>query len=313
MLDLKNRALMKTVAAFHSLAGVRSVRLEASSVCQLKCPKCPTGSGANRRGVIGSGFLSFDNFKRFVDSHPKIRLIELSNYGEIFLNPELYGILEYAHQKGVHITALNGVNLNDIEPDVLEALVRYKVKGLTLSIDGASDAVYRMYRKNGNLDRVLDNFAKINLYKKKYRSRWPVLRWQFVVFDHNRHELQRAKEMAKNMKALFFAKPCWDEPVGEKDGGLQQERGSTVAEKQPLLLYCSQFWYQPQVNWDGKLLGCCVNHFIDFGNVFDEGLNMLMSSDRYKRTRQILEGEVGADADSPCYYCPIYQKMYTKR
>ncbi len=79
MLDFRNKALMHTASGFHSLAGVRSVRLEASSLCQLKCPSCPTGTGANAKGIVGNGYLSLEKFRYFVDNHPTIRLNELSN------------------------------------------------------------------------------------------------------------------------------------------------------------------------------------------------------------------------------------------
>ncbi|MBW2046266.1 MAG: hypothetical protein JRI96_15530 [Deltaproteobacteria bacterium] len=68
-----------------------SVRIEASSICQLQCPACSTGNG--RMGVVGKGYLKFRDFKKFVDGYPMIKTIELSNYGEIFLNPELKGII----------------------------------------------------------------------------------------------------------------------------------------------------------------------------------------------------------------------------
>jgi len=39
------------------------ISLEASSICQLKCPICPTSKGEIRNSVVGSGFLKFDDFK----------------------------------------------------------------------------------------------------------------------------------------------------------------------------------------------------------------------------------------------------------
>src|SRR5438045_2208141 len=87
-------------------------RLEASSFCQLQCPSCPTTSGAIRP-AIGSGFLRFEDFRRFLDATPFLKNLELSNYGEVFLNPQLAKILEYAHSKGVAISLANGVNFNN--------------------------------------------------------------------------------------------------------------------------------------------------------------------------------------------------------
>jgi len=68
------------------------------TACQLKCPSCPTASGETGKR-IGSGYLKFKNFKEFVDRNKWVSEIELSNWGEIFLNPELLQIIKYAYQK----------------------------------------------------------------------------------------------------------------------------------------------------------------------------------------------------------------------
>jgi hypothetical protein len=65
-----------------------SIRLEASSHCQLRCPACPTTDGAIDQ-VVGKGFLKAGDFTTFLERNPSVRSIELSNYGEIFLNPQL--------------------------------------------------------------------------------------------------------------------------------------------------------------------------------------------------------------------------------
>ncbi len=156
---------------------------------------------------------------------------------------------------------------------------------------------------------MINNIERINYHKKKYRSHWPVLRWQFVIFEHNHHEREKAKLMARRLKAIFFSKPCWDEDQQEGDLHLYHGVKEKRPHRQPLLLFCSQFWYQPQINWDGKLLGCCVNHFKDFGNVFNHGLDHLMRSNAYKRTKNILLGKEVPGNDSPCFFCPIYKKL----
>ena len=103
------------------------VRLEASTLCQLRCPACVSGSGEVQQH-LGSGFLGFSDFKTFVDRNPVIEKIELSNWGEIFLNKELLRIMEYAKQQGVALYANNGANLNDVPEEVLEGLVRHRVR-----------------------------------------------------------------------------------------------------------------------------------------------------------------------------------------
>ena len=89
-------------------SNINSIRIEASSKCQLKCPICPTGKGLTKSEVIGWGHLKFENFKDFIDKNPSIKNIELSNWGEIFLNPELKDIIRYAAEKNIALSAGNG-------------------------------------------------------------------------------------------------------------------------------------------------------------------------------------------------------------
>ena len=142
------------------------IRLEASSFCQLRCPSCPTTTRAIHPAV-GSGFLRVDDFRALLDDNPQLERIELSNYGEIFLNPQLVQILELAHARGVTLTAGNGVNLNTVRDEVLEAVVKYKVDHMTCSIDGASQETYKVYRVKGDFDRVIANIRTITAWKQK--------------------------------------------------------------------------------------------------------------------------------------------------
>lgn len=180
------------------------IRLESTSLCQLRCPSCPTASGAIRP-ALGSGYLKLSNFQKLLDENPWISQIELSNYGEIFLNPELMGILEYAYRRNVVLTAGNGVNLNTVKTDVLEGLVKYQFRNLTCSIDGASNETYAMYRVRGNFNQVIEHIKQINYYKKQYRSKYPLLGWKFVVFGHNEHEIPTARKLAGRTKHAVSA------------------------------------------------------------------------------------------------------------
>ncbi len=195
------------------------LRLEASTVCQLKCPTCETATGELYQQVA-KGFLRFDKFKQLIDDNPQVREIELSNFGEIFLNPHLPKIIEYAFEKNVLLSATNGANLNTVRDTTLEALVKFKFSHIRCSVDGASQETYEQYRIRGNFDQVMENIDKINAYKKQYNSEFPQLTWQFVVFGHNEHEIAKARQMALDRGMTFETKFNWDEtwsPVRDKD------------------------------------------------------------------------------------------------
>ncbi len=296
-----------------------SVRLEGSTLCQLKCQVCPLAQG--KTGVLGRGYLRFSDFKRFVEQNSRIRNIELSNYGEIFLNPDLEDIIVFAHSKKINLTALNGVNLNRVSENILEALVKFKFKVIYVSIDGASRETYRIYRRGGDFDAVLENIKRINHYKQAYRRRFPHLVWQFVVFGHNEHELPAAKNLAKDLNMGFVAKLNWNKsysPVRD-ERFVRHELGFATLDdyeqknKRLVMPYCYQLWDSPQINWDGKLLGCCVNRRQDFGNVFEEGLESCLKSEKYTYAKKMLQGKVAPRKDIPCSDCLYFHKLGSKK
>jgi MoaA/NifB/PqqE/SkfB family radical SAM enzyme len=298
----------------------RQIRLEASSYCQLRCPSCPTTSG-HIHPAIGSGFLRFDDFRKLLESAPTAKQVEISNYGEVFLNPQLMRILEYAHEKGVAITIDNGANLNNVKNEVLEGLVKYRVRGITCSIDGATPESYRKYRVRGNFDTVIRNIETINSYKGLYQSNFPRLIWQFVVFGHNEHEIPLAREMAAKLGMEFRTKLTWDDdfsPIRNKEFVRSQTGAQSTSREEFEQGHgynygseiCNQLWDQPQINFDGKVLGCCRNFWGDFGgNAFTDGLNNSINNEKMSYARDMLTGHKPARDDIPCTTCEMYTAM----
>jgi MoaA/NifB/PqqE/SkfB family radical SAM enzyme len=300
-----------------------TIRLEASSMCQLRCPACDNGRGTLRHTVVGWGWLRFDDFKKFVDKNPNIKNIELSNHGEMFLNPELDRIMEYAQRKGIILTAWNGVNLNTVSEKTLENLVKYKFQHLSVAIDGVTNKTYQIYRINGDLNRVIDNIKKINYYKRTYRSRYPRLCWQYILFGHNEHEVVRAKRMARKLGMEFRPKLNWSSSYAKvrSEALVRRLSGLGVASRKEFLeryhreytLVCMELWNLPKINWDGRLLGCCVNRIGDYGNVFKSGLSQCLQSERYQHAKRMLLGEVSARDDIPCSRCAVYRNKLPRK
>lgn len=298
---------------------LKSIRIEASSICQLRCPSCQRHS-ESFKATIGNGFLNLDDFKRIIEANPSISLVELSNWGEIFLNPNLSEIIEYAYNNNITLTADNGVNLNSIDDKVLESLVKFRFYSMSCSIDGACNDTYSLYRIKGNFDTVIDNIMKINYFKKIYDSNYPLLTWQFVIFGHNEYELPIARRMANELGMDFKTKLSFDEEISPiKDHQfVRNETGVPITsrreykEKHGKAYYtfiCYQLWDMPQINWDGKLLGCCKNFWGDFGNVFEEGLLRSFTGEKIEYARNMLLGKKLHRGDIPCTHCDIYITM----
>ena len=310
----KSRRLWDSWRNYHKygIAG-NKIRIESCKDCQLKCPSCSRSKGLH--GFLGNGYLAFEKFKWFADNYPTFKAIELSNYGEMFLNPELKKIIEYAYQNKIRLFAANGVNLNTVNEEVLEALVKYGFNGLSVSLDGASRDTYKIYRQGGDFDKVIENIRKINVYKDKYTSELPLLKWQFILFDHNEHEVDLAEQMAKELGMSFELKLNFDKkyhvprkaPQGHRYGTAVTADDYIRKNKKIYKLTCFNLWSEPQINWDGKLLGCCKNKWGDFGNVFEEGLEKCFKGKKYLYAKKMLLGKVPEDKTICCVNCPDYQ------
>ena len=257
-----------------------------------------------------------------------VSIVELSNWGEVFLNKELIKIMEYADERNVLLFAHNGVNLNDVEEEVLEALVKHRFRGMTCSIDGASQEAYSGYRVRGRFQRVIENIKIINAFKARYHSRFPLMAWQFVAFGHNEHEIGKAKRMAKELDMEFSVKLSWEDLYTEsfspvKDLGLiRKETGLGAGNRHEFRQKygeehtrkcCLDLWSSPQINYDGRVLGCSVNYWDDYGNAFKDGLESCLNSDKINYAREMLMGRAESKKGIPCTPCRIYQSMKENR
>lgn len=295
-----------------------AIRLEASSACQLRCPTCPTTKGQTHK-FIGTGVLKSKDFVRLLDNgQGSIRYVELANYGEAFLNPEMIEIMRIADERGVGVSCHSGANLNTVRDEVLEAIVKYRMRDITCSIDGASDETYRIYRRRGNFTKVIENIRKINEYKRTYNSPYPNLVWQFVIFGHNEHEIAKARALAEELDMTFLPKLSWEDgfsPIKNPEEVLQASGlGATTTDeynRETKSIYmgsiCRQLWDAPQINYDGRVLGCCTNFWADFGGNAFEDYDGAINSENIRYARAMLMGQVAPREDIPCATCHIFK------
>ena len=275
----------------------RQVRLEASTVCQLRCAGC-TFQNSDHDG-LGLGFLTFENFKRFVDDNPFVQRIELSNYGEIFLNPELVDMMRYARKKKVRLTCENGTNFNTVTEEQMRTMVETGFGRINLSIDGASQETYSKYRRGGNFDTVIANVRRLQEIKRELNSKDPELHWQFVLNEFDELDAGKAVEMAKELGIGIYFKRNWDPAYRpqhteylEKVTGMKfltNRELTPEGKKSASDHYCQCVFELPQINWDGRLLGCYTARNAAFDvNVFESGLKKALRSKRYKDMKSCL-------------------------
>lgn len=142
--------------------------------------------------------------------------------------------------------------------------------------------------------------------------------YKFILFGHNEHEIDKARELSKklNMRMEFSQNntPSYS-PV--KNAKLVKEKtGFDPLENKNLYIakdyqkdhthwfFCKQLWHAPQINWDGKILGCCANFDGDFGgNVFKDGLLNALNHPKMIYAKNMLAYNAKPIKSIPCTNC----------
>lgn len=292
-------------------------RIESCIKCQLKC-KCCNIKEFYDENPPKNYYLTANNFNKFIKKNRFIKIVELSNNGEMLLNPELKDIIIAANKNKVVLTARTGVNFNYASDDVLETMVKYKFHSMNIAIDGTSQETYSEYRVNGNFEKVISNIKRLNYYKEKYNSQYPILYYQFIIFGHNEHEMPEAKKLAKalNMK-LYFKRNLFHEysPIKNPDFVAKElnlpkivveanENGEE--DKIKSMQTCTQLWFEPQIQCDGTFLGCCCQYFDSNLNVFELGLKKVLENEKIKNSKKVLCNEIEEKDNIICKDCGVY-------
>lgn len=191
--------------------------VDPSNGCNLACPGCVQSTRAKSLKLFDwkNGLLPDARFAELLDRFgPYVMQVMFCNYGEPLTNPNTPRLVEMA--KGYYAQTALSTNLSVGRFDA-DAYVRSGLDFMYLAIDGATQPVYSRYRKNGDIALVYRNVEKLVEAKRRLGSRTPVLRWQFLAFEHNAHEAQQGLEIARRLGVDQFALEIpfdvsWDDP-----------------------------------------------------------------------------------------------------
>ena len=60
---------------------------------------------------------------------------------------------------------------------------------------------------------------------------------------------------------------------------------------------------------DGRVLGCSVNYWSDFGNAFKDGLKQTLNNESINYARDMLQGKVPPKHGIACTTCKVYDRL----
>ena len=260
--------------------------IEPTDICNLKCIHCPTGRGAFGRN---KGFMSLDNFKTIIDKTGKYAfLADIYSAGEPFLNKEIFSMIRYAEDSNICTSIHSNFNIR-FDMEISQRLVQSGLSYLTLSLDGVDQEIYEMYRRGGRYEKAIENARILIETKRKLKSKKPILTWQFLIFPHNKHQIQDARKIAREMGFDRFKYHKALTPNTAFDYG-KEERGEDLPKRKDIIIpNCDWLWQNATFHWDGKIGPCCFQfkEEDDFGALTGQEFKELWNNDQFTYSRSL--------------------------
>jgi MoaA/NifB/PqqE/SkfB family radical SAM enzyme len=230
--------------------------IEATNICNLRCPACFTGSGQIGRR---RGHLSLELYRRVMaELGPTLFEVEFYNWGEPLLGKHIFEMVEEAHAAGTSTTISTNFSF-PFDDASAERLVRSGLTVLGVSIDGARQETYQQYRVRGNLVQVLENCRRVSDAKRRLGAVFPILIWAFHVFPHNIEDIEDARRMAAELGMEIAVDKGW---VVGPDWDVDQRFEFFFDKGSPgFPTRCSFLWHQAVINNDGGVSPCCATFY----------------------------------------------------
>jgi radical SAM protein with 4Fe4S-binding SPASM domain len=290
-----------------------NILIEPCNICNLKCPGCITG--IRHEDAIRPQILDLARFKRIFDQvREYVFNISLYNWGEPFLNKNIFSIIEYASSNGCATTVHS--NFNVFDDSMADQAISSRLTHIYLSIDGATQETYEKYRSGGQLSRVIKNVKVLVSKKERMKSEFPILTWKYLVFPHNVHEIEAARQWAKKLKmdAFELVRGNMDNvAVFGREEIHDLSTGATVTYRAD---FCDSLWDSLIVYPDGSVIPCCqaFRKKDIFGNLLENPLEEIWNNKDFVTMRKTIgANRIDGVVRHPCCDCSILRKIPNAR
>jgi len=224
---------------------IKNMHLEPSSLCNAECPICNRRvSGGPKNPVMTERCITLEEFKQWfpIDFLKQLdQLLLCGNLGDPMTSPYLIDILSYYRE--VNPTGSISMNTNASGRDKkfwedLSELIGMNGR-VVFSVDGLEDTNH-IYRKGTNWQKIMD--AMIS-----YKSKGAFATWEFLVFEHNQHQIEEARELSKKLGFEEF----WPKKAIGFDVSPTEHASIRVLDKDGMLDYKI---YAPDDEWKNEAI-----------------------------------------------------------
>lgn len=204
---------------------IKKVELEITSDCNAACPGCARTLNKN---LLQINAFTFEDLKRIFPAgdYTDIQFKFCGVLGDPIVNPDCLKMIEWLVYNGGYCEISTNAGYNTVEWWTRLGQVASLYPGqlhIHFCIDGHKETnhIYRVHTKWTIIERNIAAFAETA--PKQHAT------WIYIVFDHNEHELETAKQHADRLGFMFATRTGmrnsyhqWISQVGKKNKKTEQ-------------------------------------------------------------------------------------------
>lgn len=181
---------------------LRQIHLEITNNCQASCPMCNRNINSGLENpLIKINNWSLDNFK-FVINEEVLQQISnfyfCGNFGDPILNNDLLKMCAYSKETNPNVSIVIHTNGSARNFDWWKTLANSLPDNhrVVFALDGLEDT-HHLYRIGTNFKTIIEN-------AKAFMSNGGIAEWVFIKFKHNEHQVEKAKQLSKELGFKYF-------------------------------------------------------------------------------------------------------------
>ena len=166
---------------------MKQIHVEASTFCNARCPLCPRSlHGYKVDSVYKELHLDPKVFEKILKDYPEREYVYFNgNLGDPMMHPKILELVELNKCQSM-ITTNGSIGLQSTWIELANCKVE-----VVFSIDGLEDTNH-LYRQDVEWNKIMD------------RVKWFIgaggnAVWKFIVFRHNMHQINEAKQLSETL------------------------------------------------------------------------------------------------------------------
>lgn len=255
------------------------MQIEPTSRCNLNCKMC-----FRDECPYPEGDMALEKFKQIIGGYPKLRHVHLTGFGEPFLCPDIFQMIDYAKKCNIEVEITTNGTL--LTPKLCEKITNSGLDQLNISIDGIE--TYEKIRKVP-VDLVLGGLE--NLIAAREKTICPLKVFiNTCVLEDNKADIKNVIAAVSKYLVTVNLKTIRPGKCERTDDGFVYELLGpcdppcckvqyTKYEETP---FCYRVWFGAFINHEGMMYPCCdlflpvddwnSKKFMEFRKRFKAGL-----------------------------------------